>query len=159
MIASPVPAWSRKRINLEEETGTGSSAKKARQDLHPHVSTDAAPADLKNGSDDGDSRAGSTEDSIEVSTHVDAINFSDSNYDHGLGQHNAAKQYLGLIAPAGHGARRACVNRAAPSGWQWAPRRPGGAHGVHSKKRVPHRWSSHCKTWSAFETLLAPDFQ
>jgi hypothetical protein len=41
-------------------------------------------------------------------------------------RHNAAKQYLGLIA-AGHGARRACVNRAAPSGWQWAPRRPGGA--------------------------------
>jgi hypothetical protein len=30
--------------------------------------------------------------------------------------HNAAKQHLGLIAPAGHGARRACVNRAAPSG-------------------------------------------
>jgi hypothetical protein len=54
---------------------------------------------------------------------------------------------------------RACVNRTAPSGWQWAPRRPGGAHGVHSKKRVPHRWSNHCKAWSAFETLLAPDFQ
>ena len=47
------------------------------------------------------------------------------------------QQYLGLIAPAGHGARRACVNRAAPSGWQWAPRRPGGAPGVHKKKRVP----------------------
>jgi hypothetical protein len=32
-----------------------------------HVSTGApAPADLKKGSDDGDSRAGSTEDSIEV---------------------------------------------------------------------------------------------
>jgi hypothetical protein len=86
MAASPVPAWSRKRINLEEETGTGSSAKKARQDLHPHVSTDAAPADLKKGSGDGDSRAGSTGDSIEVSTHVGAINFSDPNYDHGLGQ-------------------------------------------------------------------------
>jgi hypothetical protein len=28
--------------------------------------------------------------------------------------HNAAKQYLGMIAPAGHGARRACVNRAPP---------------------------------------------
>ena len=86
MAASPVPAWSRKRINLEEETGTGSSAKKARQDLHPHVSTDAAPADLKKGSGDGDSRAGSTGDSIEVSTHVGAINFSDPNYDHGQGQ-------------------------------------------------------------------------
>jgi hypothetical protein len=84
--ASPVP--SRKRTNLQEETGTGSSAKKARQDqdLHPHVSTDAAPADLKNGSDDGDSRAGSTEDSTGVATHVDAIIFSDSNCDHGLGQ-------------------------------------------------------------------------
>ena len=86
MVASPVPPWSRKRINLQEETDTGSSAKKARQDLHPHVSTDAAPADLKKGSDDGDSRAGSTGDSIEVSTHVGAINFSDPNYDHGQGQ-------------------------------------------------------------------------
>jgi hypothetical protein len=87
MVASPVPPWSRKRINLQEETGTGSSAKKARQDLHPHVSTDAAPADLKKGSDDGDSRAGSTDDSTEVATHVDApIFFSDSNYGHGLGQ-------------------------------------------------------------------------
>jgi hypothetical protein len=30
--------------------------------------------------------------------------------------HNAANEYLGLIAPAGHGARRACVNRATPLG-------------------------------------------
>jgi hypothetical protein len=36
----------------------------------------------------------------------------------GYAKHNAAKQHLGLIAPAGHGARRTCVNQAAPSGWQ-----------------------------------------
>jgi hypothetical protein len=50
--------------------------------------------------------------------------------------HHAAKQYLGLIAPAGRGARRACVNWAAPSSWQWAPLRPGGAPGGR------YRWSN-----------------
>jgi hypothetical protein len=34
------------------------------------------------------------------------------------------------------GARRACFNRAAPSGWQWAPRRPGGGLASIKKKRV-----------------------
>jgi hypothetical protein len=51
----------------------------------PHVSP-GAPADVEKGSDDGDSRARSTEDSIEVSSHVDAILEYDFNYPHDLGQ-------------------------------------------------------------------------
>jgi hypothetical protein len=68
-------------------------------------------------------------------------------------RHHAAKQYLGLIAPVGHGARRACVNRTAPSSWQWwaPPPEAGGSPFCPLKKTSPdHRWSSHCKAWSAF---------
>jgi hypothetical protein len=84
MLALSVPASARKRIGLKEHIDTGSPAKKTRQETPPHVSTDA-PADLEKGSDDGGSRARSTED-IEVFSHVDAILEYDSNYPHDLGQ-------------------------------------------------------------------------
>jgi hypothetical protein len=85
MFASPVPTSARKRIKLKGHIGTGSPAKKARQETPPHVSTAGATADLEKGSDDGGSRARSNEDS-EVSSHVDAIVEHDSNYPHDLGQ-------------------------------------------------------------------------
>jgi hypothetical protein len=74
--------------------------------------------------------------------------------------HHAAKHYLGLIAPAGHGARRACVNWTPPP-WVGSGRPGGRGEPLASiKKTSPRRWSSHCKAWSAFETPLAPpDFQ
>jgi hypothetical protein len=65
--------------------------------------------------------------------------------------HHAAKQYFGLIAPAGHGARRACVNRAAPSSCQWAPRRPGGA--ATARLGVPSRPSP---AWHRTSNDLVP---
>jgi hypothetical protein len=65
--------------------------------------------------------------------------------------HNAANQYLALIAPAGPGARRACANRAAPSGWQRAPRRP-------LKKRVLAVGAPHCKTLECLRDLPGTGF-
>jgi hypothetical protein len=85
MIASPVPTSARKRIGLKGHIDTGPPAKQARQETPPHVST-CALADLENGGDDVDSRARSTEDSIEVSLHVDGILEHDFNYPHDLGQ-------------------------------------------------------------------------
>jgi hypothetical protein len=102
MPASPVPVSSRKRIGLKGHIDTGSPGKKARQErpphthTHIHVSTDA-PADLEKGSDDGDSRARSTEDSIEVSSHVDAIPEYDLNYPHDQG-HSFASDRLSSTA-------------------------------------------------------------
>ena len=87
MIASPIlPTSARKRIELKGHIDTGSPAKKARQETPPHVSTSGAPADLEKGSDDGGSRARSTDDSTEVSSHVDAILEYDLDYPHDLGQ-------------------------------------------------------------------------
>jgi hypothetical protein len=102
MPASPVPVSSRKRIGLKGDIDTGSPAKKARQDPPPHVSTDA-PADLEKGSDDGDSRARSTEDSIEVSSHVDAVLEHDLNFPHDLGQVFASDLSSIARAPSSEG--------------------------------------------------------
>jgi hypothetical protein len=86
-VARPIPCQLAHRAQRAHRHWASSqeSAAGPPPHTHTHVSTDD-PADLEKGSDDGDSRAWSTEDSIEVSSHVDAILEYDLNYPHDLGQ-------------------------------------------------------------------------